>query len=42
MLLGTLRANLLSNLLSGKRLARAGVKKTPKIQFDVISSINKY
>ena len=48
MLLGTLKAS----LLSGKGLARAGegteragqgVKKnTPKIQFDAISSINKY
>ena len=51
MLLGTLGASLLGNLLSGKGLARAGegivragegVKKTPKIQFDAISSINKY
>ena len=51
MLLGTLVASLLGNILSGKGLARAregivrageGVKKTPKIQFDAISSINKY
>ena len=51
MLLGTLGASLLGNLLSGKGLARAGegivradegVKKNPKIQFDAISSINKY
>ena len=51
MLLGPLGASLLGNLLSGKGLARAGegivragegVKKTPKIQFDAISSINKY
>ena len=50
-LLGTLGASLLGNLLSGKGLTRAGegivragegVKKTPKIQFDAISSINKY
>ena len=50
MLLGTLGASSLGNLLSGKGLARAGkgivragegVKKTPrKIQFDIISSIN--
>ena len=49
MLLGTLGASLLGNLLSGKGLSRAGegivragegVKK--KIQFDAISSINKY
>ena len=49
MLLGTLGASLLGNLLSGKGLARAGegmvragegVKK--KIRFDAISSINKY
>ena len=51
MLLGTLGASLLDILLSGKGLARAGerivragegVKKPPKIQFDAISSINKY
>ena len=51
MLLGTLGASLLGSLLSGKGLAHAGegivragegVKKTPKIQFDAISSINKY
>ena len=51
MLLGTLGASLLGNLLSGKGLARAGegivrvgegVTKNPKIQFDAISSINKY
>ena len=51
MLLGTLGASVLDNLLSGKGLARAGegivragegVKKIPKIQFDAISSINKY
>ena len=51
MLLGPLGASLLGNLLSGKGLARAGegivragegVKKTPKIQFDAILSINKY
>ena len=51
MLPGTLGAGLLGNLLSGKGLARAGkgivragegVKKTLKIQFDAISSINKY
>ena len=51
MLLGTLGASLLGILLSGKGLARAGegivragegVKKPPKIQFDAISSINKY
>ena len=51
MLLGTLVASLLGNILSGKGLARAregivrageGVKKNPKIQFDAISSINKY
>ena len=51
MLLGTLGTSLLGNLLSGKGLARAGkgivragegVKKTPKTQFDAISSINKY
>ena len=51
MLLGTLGASLLGNLLSGKGLARGGegivragegVKKNPKIQFDAISSINKY
>ena len=51
MLLGTLGAGLLGNLLSGKGLACAGegivragegVKKTSKIQFDAISSINKY
>ena len=50
MLLGTLGASLLGNLLSGKELARAGkgivragegVKKKTKIQFDAISSINK-
>ena len=50
MLLGTLGASSLGNLLSGKGLARAGkgivragegVKKNPrKIQFDIISSIN--
>ena len=51
MLLGTLGASLLGNLLSGKGLACAGqgivragegVKKNPKIQFDAMSSINKY
>ena len=51
MLLGTLGASLLGNLLIGKGLARAGkgivragegVKNNPKIQFDAISSINKY
>ena len=51
MLLGTLEASLLGNLLNEKGLARAGegivragegVKKTSKIQFDAISSINKY
>ena len=51
MLLGTLGASLLGNLLSGKGLARAGkgivrsgegVKKNLKIQFDAMSSINKY
>ena len=51
MLLGTLGASLLSNLLSGKGLAHAGkgivkpgegVKKNSKILFDAISSINKY
>ena len=51
MLLGTLGASLLGNLLSGKGLAGAGegivrvgegVTKNPKIQFDAISSINKY
>ena len=51
MLLGALGTSLLGNLLSGKGLVRAdegivrageGVKKTPKIQFDAISSIKKY
>ena len=51
MLLGTLGASLLGNLLSGKGLTRAGegitcagegVKKNPKIYLDVISSANKY
>ena len=51
MLLGTLGASLLGNLLIGKGLARAGegilragegVKKKTKNQFDAISSINKY
>ena len=51
MLLGTLGASLLGNLLSGKGIVRAGdgivragegVKKKSKIQFDAISSINKF
>ena len=51
MLLGTLGASLLGNLLSGKGLARAGegtvragegVKKNPKNSVYAISSINKY
>ena len=51
MFLGTLGASLLSNLLSGKGIVRAGegivragerVKKNPKIQFDAVSSINKF
>ena len=51
MLLGTLGASLLGNLLSGKGLAHAGegivkagegVEKISKILFDAISSINKY
>ena len=52
MLLGTLGASLLGNLLSGgKGIVRAGegivragegVKKKAKIQFDAISSINKF
>ena len=52
MLLGTLGASLLGNLLTGgKGIVRAGegivragaeAKKTPKIQFDAISSINKF
>ena len=42
MLLGTLGASLLGNLLSGIVRAGEGVKKKPKIQFDAISSINKY
>ena len=52
MLLGTLGASLLGNLLSdGKGIARAGegvvradegAKKKAKIQFDAISSINKF
>ena len=44
MLLGTLGASLLGNLLSGKGIVRAGegVKKKSKIQFNAISSINKY
>ena len=51
MLLGTLGASLLGNLLSGKGLAHAaegivrageGIKTKRKIQFDAISSINKY
>ena len=52
MLLGTLGASLLGNLLSGgKVIVRAGegivracegVKKKAKIQFDAISSINKF
>ena len=51
MFLGTLGASLLGNLLSGKRLVRAGegivragegVKKIKKNQFDAISYINKY
>ena len=44
MLLGTLGASLSGNLLSGKGIVRAGegVKKKSKIQFNPISSINKY
>ena len=52
MLLGTLGASLLGNLLTGGKgivragkgivRAGAGAKKTPKIQFDAISSINKF
>ena len=51
MLLGTLGASFLGNLLSGKGLRHAdegvvrageGVKKNNKNQFDAISSINKY
>ena len=52
MLLGTLGASLLGNLLSGgKGMVRAregivrageGAKKRAKIQFDAISSINKF
>ena len=51
MLLGTLGASLLGNLLSGgKGLTRAGegivrageLKKPSQIQFNSISSINKY
>ena len=44
MLPGTLGRTLLGNLLSGKGLARAGegIVRVPKIQFDAISSINKY
>ena len=45
MLLGTLGASLLGNLLtSGKGIVRAGsgAKKKSKVQFDAISSINKF
>ena len=52
MLLGTLGASLLGNLLTGGKgivragkgivRAGAGAKKNPKIQFDAISSINKF
>ena len=52
MLLGTLGASLLGNLLTGGKgivragegivRAGAGAKKKAKIQFDAISSINKF
>ena len=46
MLLGTLGASLLGNLLrGGKGIVRAGAgakKKEAKIQFDSISSVNKF